>query len=71
MFSRFEAFGAYRIHRQERECLREWYTIRPGVQKFNVCIHFPKNCAQSDVAECAIRMKSLGEKSDPPVDEGC
>ncbi|MFZ0951168.1 MAG: hypothetical protein WAN17_02810 [Candidatus Sulfotelmatobacter sp.] len=40
--SSVEALGAYGVHRKEAECLRERYTIRPGVQKFNVRSHFPK-----------------------------
>jgi hypothetical protein len=60
---RFESFCAYGIHRKEGECLREGYTIRPGVQKFNVYIHFPKNCTQSHFTECAFRNRPLHKQS--------
>ena len=60
--SSVEALGAYGVHRKEAECLRERYTIRPGVQKFNVRSHLPKNCTQSHFAK-----RSLGNRPFPPT----
>ena len=64
--SRFEAFAAYGIHRKEGECLREWYTIRSGVQKFNVCNHFPENCTQSHFTESSLRNRPFNKQSRSP-----
>ena len=53
--SRFEAFAAHGIHRKEGECLRKWYAVRSGMQKFNVCLHFPEYGSKSDFSERALR----------------
>jgi len=34
----FEAFAAYGIHRKERKCLCEWYTIGSGMKE---CVQWP------------------------------
>ena len=64
--SRFEAFAAYGIHRKEGECLRERYSIRSGMQKFNVRIHFPKNGTQSHLAERFLGDRSFNKQSRSP-----
>lgn len=46
--SRFEAFATHSIHRKKGECLRKWYAVPSGLQKFNVCIHFPESGSKSD-----------------------
>jgi hypothetical protein len=46
--SRFEALAAHGIHRKEGECLRKRYAVRSGMQKFNVCIHFPEYGSKGD-----------------------
>lgn len=64
--SRFEAFAAYGIHGKEGECLCEWYTIRSGMQKFNVCNHFPENCTQSHFTESSLRNRPFNKQSRSP-----
>jgi len=64
--SRFEAFAAYVIHRKEAECLREWYPIRSSMQKFNVSIHFPKNCTQSHFTGRSLRNRPFHKQSRSP-----
>jgi hypothetical protein len=49
-----ETFGAFVIHRKKAECLRERYTISSGMEKFNVRVHFSKNCTQSHCAERSL-----------------
>jgi hypothetical protein len=61
--SLLEALAADGIHRKEGECLREWYTIRSGMQKLNVCINFPKDCTQSNVADRSLRNRSSNKQS--------
>ena len=61
--SSVEAFGAYGIHRNKAECLRERYTISSGMQKFNVRIHFPKNCTQSHFAERSLGNRPFNKQS--------
>ena len=62
----FEALAAPGIHRKEGECLREWHTIHTPVQKLNVCIHFPKSCAENYFAECSLRNCTLHKQSRSP-----
>ena len=64
--SRFEAFAAYGIHRKEGECLREWYTIGSGMEKFNMSIHFPENCTQSQFPESSLRNRPFNKQSRSP-----
>lgn len=64
--SRLEAFAAYGIHRKEGECLREWYAIRSGMQKFDVRIHFPEHRTQSHFSERSLRNGSFNKESRSP-----
>jgi hypothetical protein len=64
--SSVEAFCAYGIHRKEAECLREPYTIRSGVQKFNVRIHFPKNCTQSHFTDRTLGNRPFNKQRRSP-----
>lgn len=61
--SRFEAFAAHGIHRKEGGCLRKWYAVRSGMQKFNVCIHFPEYGSKSDFGELPLRNRPFNEQS--------
>ncbi len=57
--SSFEALATHGIHREEGECLREGNTIRAPMQKFNVCVHFPKHRTENNFPECSLRNGSL------------
>jgi len=59
----FEALAAYLIHREKGECLRQWYAIRAGMQKFNVRIHFPKNHTENQLPQCPLRNWPLRKQS--------
>ena len=61
--SRFQAFAAHGIHREEGECLRKRYAVRSGVQKFNVCIHFPEYCTKSHFTERSLRNRPFNKQS--------
>jgi hypothetical protein len=65
-YSRFEAFAAYGIHRKEGECLCEWYTIRSGMQKFDVRNHFPEDRAQCHFTESSLGNRPFHQQSRPP-----
>ena len=60
--SRFEAFAAHGIHRKEGECLRKRYAVRSGMQKFNVCIHFPEYGSESYSSERALSNRPFNEQ---------
>jgi len=57
-----EALVACVIHREEGECLRQRHTIRAPMQKFNVCIHLPKNRTENDLPDCSLRNWSLQQQ---------
>ena len=61
--SLFEASAANVIHREKGECLGQWHTIRASMQKYNVCIHFPKNRTKNHFAECSLRNWPLYKQS--------
>jgi len=54
------------IHRDEDECLRQWYTIRAPVQKFYVSIHFAKDRAENNRPESSLSDGSLHKQSRSP-----
>lgn len=52
--SSFEALATHGIHREEGERLREGNTIRALMQKFNVCVHFPKNRTENNFSQFSL-----------------
>jgi len=60
-----EALAAYGIHRQEGECLCEWHTVRAPMQKFNLCLHFPKHRTENYFPECSLRNWPLHKQTRP------
>ncbi len=64
--SRFEPFAAYLIHRKEAECLREWYTVGSGMQKFNLGIYLSQNCSQSHFTKRSRRNTPFNKQSRSP-----
>jgi len=61
-----ETFAAFGIHRKKAECLRERYTISSSMQKFNVRVHFSKNCTQSHCAERSLGNGPFNKQSRSP-----
>lgn len=57
--SPFEALATHGIHREESECLREGNAIRTPMQKFNVCVDFPKHCTKDNFPERSLGNGSL------------
>jgi len=57
--SRFEAFAAYRIHRQEGECLRQGTPSAPVCRNSMCAFTFPNNCTQIHFAKRTFRNRPL------------
>jgi len=63
---RFEALAAYVIHREKGECLRQWYAVCAGVQKFNVRLDFAKNGSENYLPKRPLGDCPLGQHRRPP-----
>ncbi len=64
--SLLEALAACVIHREKGECLRQGHTIRASMQKFNACIHFPKNRTENHLPQCPRGNWPLHKQSRSP-----
>lgn len=67
--SLLEALAAYVIHREKGECLGPWHTIRASMQKYNVCVHFPKIVPKIISPSVPSGIGPFTSRADPPVNE--
>ena len=56
-----ETFGAYVVHCEKAEGLRERYAIGPSLQEFNVRIHASENRAQRHLTGTSSGKRPFGE----------
>jgi hypothetical protein len=61
-----EASCAHRVHRQEAKSLRQGHTVGPGLQKFNVCVHFSENRAQRHFPGRTLRDRPSSKQDRSP-----